>query len=138
MCYRVGHFKMDKCILKNVFDALGLSNGESVDMLTPVGEPIRRASHRHSFDYSDPTDMLYSDVGRMWYPKPFSLGRAFMYDDPYSGEEGYLPISMGYPQVGPSYLKDVWMEITLLMVPIILDQPCRAVSHYTQVLGRNL
>lgn len=56
---------MDKCIIKNVFDALGLSNGENVDMLTPVGEPIRRASHRHSSDYSDPTDMLYSDVGRM-------------------------------------------------------------------------
>lgn len=50
--------------LENVFDALGLSDGESVDMLTPVGEPyapIGRVSHRHSSDYPDPTDMLYSD-----------------------------------------------------------------------------
>lgn len=58
------HFKMDNS-LENVFDSLGLSDGENVDMLTPVREPcapIGRASHRHSCsDYPDPTDMLYSD-----------------------------------------------------------------------------
>lgn len=91
--------------LENVFDALGLSDGENVDMLRPVREPcapIGRASHRHSSDYPDPTDMLYSDEESCTLiPKPFSLGKAFMYDDPYSEEEGYLPISsMGYPKGG--------------------------------------
>lgn len=63
MCYRMRHFKMDNS-LENVFDALGFSDGENVDMLRPVREPcapIGRASHRHSSDYPDPTDMLYSD-----------------------------------------------------------------------------
>lgn len=63
-----------------------------------------------------------------------------MYDDPYSGEEGYLPIHVGstwYPQ-GKTELPKTCMNGDIITHGSHYLRPALQGSNYTQVLGRNL
>lgn len=83
--------------LENAFADLGLGDSDSDDMITPVG-PIGRASRRHSYD---PTDR-FSEAVHFGTPNP--SGKALMYDDSDSEEEGYPPVgSKGYPWGGTEF-----------------------------------
>lgn len=99
--------------LENVFDALGFSDGENVDMLRPVREPcapIGRASHRHSSDYPDPTDMLYSDEESMHFdtPNPYHKGRLLCMMTLTVKKRAISPLVVwGTPRVGLNYPKVV-------------------------------
>lgn len=90
--------------LENAFAALGLSDSESDDTLTPVGEPhapIGRASRMHS---DDPNDRIIDEEGAH-YDTPRPAGRAFIYEDSDIKEECYPPVSStGYPRGGSELL----------------------------------
>lgn len=92
------HFAMNNT-LENAFADLGLGDSDSDDMITPVG-PIGRASRRHSYD---PYGRL-SDGEAAHYDTPNPSGKALMYDDSDSEEEGYPPVgSKGYPRGGTEF-----------------------------------
>lgn len=86
--------------LENAFAQLGLSDSDSDDTITPVGEPsvpIGRSSRKHSYD---PNGRL-SDEEPAHYDTPRPSGRAYMYEDSDIEEEGCPPVSStGYPRGG--------------------------------------
>lgn len=69
-------------------------------MLTPVGA-FGRASRRHSLEYPYHTNRL-SRAEHFDTPNP--SGKAYLYDDSDSGEEGYPPVgNKGYPRGGTEF-----------------------------------
>lgn len=83
--------------LENAFTALDVGDSDSDDMLTPVG-PFGRASRRHRLRNPCPTERLREAVH---FDTPNPSGKALMYNDSDSQEEGYPPeSSTGYPRGG--------------------------------------